>query len=156
MYFFNAEKYRRKEMYTLEKIPEPYLYVLGHKPLKTEKTYLKTVSEVKNSVSEVNDYAQEKIDKCKEYRRTYHRKTKDDIDYREKANEKARDIYHSLTTEEKSVVNKKKQDYIRRKNREKLADPVSAEILRQKWRDERKRRNDRIKNEQKIGIKNFI
>lgn len=150
MYFFNAEKYRRKEMYTLEKIHEPYLYILGHKPLKMEKTYLKTVSEVKKSVSEVNEYAQETTDKCKEHRRiyslTYPRKTKDDIDYREKANEKARDIYHSLTPEEKSVVNKKKQDYIRRKNREKLADPVSAEILRQKWRDERKRRNDRIKN----------
>ena len=135
MYFINPEMIRRKEMYTLEPIPEPFLYILGHKKI------------VKMEVKDTNRY--------RTYSQDYHNIHKDDIGYREKANKKARDIYHLLTRDEKTIVNKKKQEYIKNKIREKLSNPITAEILRQKWRYERKRRNDRIKNEQK-GIKNFI
>jgi hypothetical protein len=166
MYFFNAEKYRRKEMYMLEPIPVQFSYVLGHRPNKyvpkevkpevvnsqsvlrsNKPVEVNEVKKVKTRIIHNNDYTNE--NKWKEYRRLYsldYYKLHNDTEFREKVNEKARDIYHGLTPEQKKVVNKKKQEYTRRLIREKLSDPVSAEILRQKWRDERKKRNDRIKN----------
>jgi len=146
----------------LEPIPAQFSYVLGHKKPKEVEVKVNPivvnplvieveVKKVKIRIIHNNDYARETIDKWKEYRRLYsldyHQRHKDNIDFREKVNEKARDIYHGLTPEEKKVVNKKKQEYTKRLIREKLSDPVSAEILRQKWRDERKKRNDRIKLE---------
>jgi hypothetical protein len=168
MYFFNAEKYRRKEMYMLEPIPAQFSYVLGHRKYvpKVEVKPVQVKVEVKVDVKPVEvdvkpvEVKKVKIikfctneetpDKWKEYRRLYsldYYKLHKDTEFREKVNEKAREIYHALTPEQKKIVNKKKQEYIKQSIREKLSDPITAEILRQKWRDERKKRNDRIKLE---------